>query len=138
MIQSLSEFLKDQKMAIAMVKQKTRGRNWVLELLFPKMIRETQCKVCGRPFLEYPDREPTRRFVRGNVELFLYEDKLDQKKVLSMRVGVWRKSHNYFFGQLFSREDFSDLHRVITEALIFVVGCEEVKRQGINGKMSSR
>jgi hypothetical protein len=114
-------------MAIAYVKKKApRKRLWIVEWLFPKMIRETRCTECGRPFLEHPEREPMQRFEQGNVELLLYEDKTALRTEYRLRVGVWRPSQDsYYFAQLFSKEHFEDLQCVVTDAVEFVAGCEE-------------
>ena len=124
-------------MAIAYAKKKIRGRNWMLEWLFPKMIRETRCKECGRPFLEHPEREPKHRFEEGNVELFLYENQIAFRKEWKLRVGVWCTSHDsYYFGQLFSKENLKSLQRVLAEAVEFVEGCDEGSEKDAVGKMS--
>ena len=114
-------------MAIAYkIKKAPRKRLPILEWLFPKMIRETSCKECGRPFLEHPDREPTHRFEEGNVELFLYEDRTVRRKEYKLRVGVWRTSHESFhFSQLYSEEHLEDLGSVVSEAIEFVKGCKK-------------
>ena len=126
-------------MAIAKGKTNTQKRKGIFELIFPKKIRESRCDECGRPYLEHPEREPTERFAKGNVELFLYEDRSGFRKEYKLRIGVWRPSQdNFSFCQLFSEVDFPFLKSVVTEAVEFVAGCEEVIQKDTAEKMSSR
>lgn len=124
---TLSEFLGDQIMTIVLKRKKRpRKRNFLRDLFFPERVRERQCRVCGRPFLEHPEREPLQRFEEGNVELLLYKDATTLRTQYRIRVGVWRFSlDGYYFAQLFERGEFADLQRVLSEAVEFVKGCEK-------------
>lgn len=118
--------------------KRTKERRGILQLLFPKKTREYRCGECGRPFLEHAEREPEFRVNKGNVELQLYRDRTGLRKRFTLRVGVWKLSQNQFYlGQLFSQEDFDNLESVITEAVGFVEGCEEVNQKDATRKMSS-
>ncbi len=124
---ALSEYLGDQNMTIVLKRKKRpRKRNFLRDLFFPELIRERQCRVCGRPFLEHPEREPYQRCEEGNVELLLYKDQTALRTQFRLRVGVWRRSlDGYYFAQLFDREELVDLQRVLSEAVEFIEGCEE-------------
>ena len=118
-------------------KFRTRLRKAILSLLFPTRLRETRCDECGRPFLEYPERNPTRRFEHGKVDLLMYHDKSAFKESIKLRVGVWKSSDdNFYFGQLFGREDLISLSHVVSMALGQIEGCEEVFEKDVVRKVS--
>ena len=108
-------------MAITMKRAKQRGKWRFIKWLFSKKIRETKCSTCGRPFLEYPDREPKQRFEIGDVEILLYESHLGRSSELYARVGVWRKSkHDFELHQLFRESEIAELSFVCSKALEFI------------------
>ncbi len=118
-------------------KFRTRLRKAILALLFPTRLRESRCEECGRPFLEYPERNPTGRFEHGKVELLMYHDKSAFGESIKLRIGVWKPSNdNFYFGQLFGREDLLSLNHVVSKALGQVQGCEEVIEKDVLRKMS--
>ena len=126
-------------MAIANNKITTRIRKAFRILLFPRRFRERQCEECGRPYLEHAERTPTTRFNKGNVSLFLYRDKTGIRETFWLRVGVWKVvNDDFYFGQLFAKNDFSDLQFVVSDAVELVNRCDEVNWKNVDEKMSSR
>lgn len=126
-------------MTIAMKRKKTRGRLPILELLFPKRIRETKCPTCGVPFLEHPDREPTQPFVSRDVQLYMYSKHSNSRTEYLVRVGVWRYLQDRFaLCQLFTVQELSDLLVVVAKAIEFDKVVNEVnEKKGTAQKMSS-
>lgn len=117
-------------MAIVYRRKKIRGRYPILELLFPKKIRETRCSECGRPFLEHPEREPDLCMSEDNVELFLYRDQVGKETRYRLRVGAWRLNNDeYMLSQLFKCEEVWALQCVFTKAVEFVKAEREKQKK---------
>jgi hypothetical protein len=92
-------------------------------VFLPRRLREVKCSDCGRPYMEFAERDPEFRFTDGNVEAFVYLDKTAQGEFYRLRVGAWRyRPDGYFFGQLFERGDFISLFRVVNSAVGFIHG----------------
>jgi len=111
-------------MAIVYAKKKIRGRNWMLEWLFPKMIRETRCKECGRPFLEHPEREPKHRFEEGR-NMATKKEPTHEIRFGSVRATIWHydsSSGERWFSVITSRpnKDKRDLAKAIAAANLWV------------------
>jgi hypothetical protein len=126
-------------MTIALKRKKTKGRLPILNLLFPKLIRETKCPTCGLPFLEHPDREPTHRYTNNDVELLMYAKHSDSGKDYRARVGVWKPSQDSFtLCQLFNEKELTALLDVVAKAVEFIKVEKEVnEKKGTAQKMSS-
>lgn len=126
-------------MSIVYVKKKQPKRMPILEWLYPKKIRETKCSECGRPFLEYPDREPHHRFKAGDVDLHLYQESARGQFTFRLRVGVWQKDKDsYYYAQLISRTYFEDLQAALAETIEYVRRCEEEEREKRRKKEEER
>lgn len=113
-------------MALATPQKSTSNqRKGLFNYLFSKGIREIRCQECGRPFLEHPRRVPTSRFVSGNVELFMYEQKTAFRKNFVFRVGSWKiLGDDFVYRQLFDLVDVFDLQLVVRQAIEFIDGCD--------------
>ena len=106
---------------------------------FATKIREVRCTMCGRPYIEHPDREPDFRISENNVELMLYTDLTNDRFGYRARVGVWHLLGDQFhFGQLFSASELKCLVEVIKEAVEFIQVEKEVNQKGAIEKMSSQ
>ena len=126
-------------MAIAQRQNKYRKGMRFLERFFPPKMRERVCFECGRPLLEHPERVPTARFARGNVEVFVFSSRTFMREVFVVRVGVWRMGADAFqLGQLMASQDMLDLQLILTEAIEFVISCEEKAKEKTVVEMSLR
>lgn len=118
-------------------KQEYRKRS-LWEWLFSNRVRERRCPTCGVPFLEHPEREPTRRFVTGDVELMLFSSNGIGGKRNTLRLGVWRKSRDgYYLSQLMDQRELKDLIDVAEQAVLFFAVKNKVVTSTVSTEMSS-
>jgi hypothetical protein len=67
----------------------------------------------------------------------MYHDRSAFSESIKLRIGVWKsKDDNFYFGQLFGREDLLSLRHVVTKALGQVQGWEEVIEKDALREMS--